>query len=86
MTPEKFNALNSLQQANFLWHNGIPVSELYHTKFSCALYQLEDFYVEVKFDPRNLLLHKITGFAPNCPVLDQYIKEIDISAVNPVKG
>jgi hypothetical protein len=81
MTADSFNLMNTLQQANFLWLYGTPVSELYEEQFSCALYQLEDFYVEVKYNKQNFFLYKMCGFTLNCPILDQYIGEIDISGL-----
>lgn len=79
MTPVSFNAMNTIQQANFLWLYGTPVGELCQGEFSCALYQLEDFYVEVKYNKQNFLLYRMCGFSLDCPILDQYIREIDIS-------
>jgi hypothetical protein len=81
MTAQRFNALNILEQARFLWEHGIPVGELHEKHFACSLYQVDNFYVEVRFNNQNLLLYKIFGFTHNCPALDQYIKSIDLSGV-----
>lgn len=79
MTAQRFNALSVVEQARFLWDNGIPVGELYDRQFASALYQVDNFYVEVKFNKQNLILYRICGFTHNCPLLDEYIKAIDIS-------
>jgi len=81
ITPDKFNALSPLQQATTIWQSGVPVGELYDKFYVYALYQLFDFYVEVKFCKANFVLHEMCAFAACCSHLDLYIKEIDISPV-----
>ena len=81
ITPDKFNHLSSLNQATLIWQQGMPVGELYDKLYAYALYQLYDFYVEVKFCKSKFILQEMCAFSTNCSHLDLYIKEIDISPV-----
>jgi hypothetical protein len=79
ITPEHFNKLLPLQQATLLWQHGVPVGELHDRLYVYALYQVGDFYVEVKFCKTNFILQQMCAFSSNCSHLDLYIKDIDIS-------
>jgi hypothetical protein len=81
ITTDKFNNLSPLNQATLIWQHAVPVGELYDKLYAYALYQLFDFYVEVKFCKANFVLHEMCAFSTNCSHLDLYIKEIDISPV-----
>lgn len=81
MIPEEFNKLSPLRQAAIVWQDGILVGELYDKVYAYALYQLFDFYVEIKFCKTNFVLKHMCAFSINCPQLDLYIRDIDISQI-----
>jgi hypothetical protein len=79
INPDKFNVLAPLQQATLVWQLGVPVGELYDKFYVYALYQVFDFYVEVKFCKTNFVLYEMCAFPACSSRLDLYIKKIDIS-------
>ncbi|MEI9959483.1 MAG: hypothetical protein WDM90_24900 [Ferruginibacter sp.] len=80
MLLDKFNKLNSMQKTAIVWQCGVPVSEIQDKYYSYSLYQLFDFYVEIKFLRTNYVFFDMCGFTAQSSHLDLYIKQIDVAS------
>ncbi len=81
ITLYEFNSLAENEKAECLWEYGVHVSERFDNKYTYVLYQLSNFYVEVKYDCDDNLILKITSFSSTTK-LKPYIDDIDINQLN----
>jgi hypothetical protein len=81
MTLYEFNQLDELEQIETFWVEGQKVGERSGKSFRYLLYQLNDFYVEVKFNMVVNVIYAMRSFESESPHLDVYLLPIDISAV-----
>jgi hypothetical protein len=77
----EFNSLNEFHKGEALWEYGIHVSQRTEGEIGYSLYQLHDFYVEVKYNGRINAITKFTSFSTHTK-LEPYLEKIDISRVN----
>ena len=78
ITLYEFNSLAEHEKGECLWEYGVHVSERFDDKFGYILYQLHDFYVEVKYDCTDNCITKFTSFSTTTK-LEPYINDIDIN-------
>jgi len=77
MTLYEFNALTEFDKGEALWEHGVHVSERFDTECWYSLYQLHNFYVEVKYNGGISAITKFTSFN-TCTKLEPYLDKIDI--------
>ncbi len=77
MTLYQFKALDEEEQYNTLWNKGVFVAGRITEEHKFLLYQLEAFYIEVKYDGD---LNKILGLRSfkNVSQLEPYLKNIPL--------
>ena len=81
MTMFEFNQLDELEQIKTFWVEGQKVGERLGKSFRYVLYQVTDFYVEVKYDLAVNAIYAMRSFDCESHHLDVYLLPIDISAV-----
>ena len=81
MTMYEFNQLDELEQIETFWVEGQKVGERLSKSFRYVLYQVNDFYVEVKYNMVVNVIYAMRSFESESPHLDVYLLPIDISAV-----
>ena len=81
MTLYEFNQLDELEQTETFWVRGQKVGERLSKSFRYVLYQLNSFYVEIKYNMVANVIYAMRGFECKSPHLDIYLLQIDISAV-----
>lgn len=62
MKPADFNKLPFQQQLDTLYFSGDILANRYEGENVFLLYNLRDFYVELRYDAYNSKLHQITTF------------------------
>lgn len=80
MTLYEFTQLNNLDQVNAIINFGLPVLETSNGINIIELFQLDDFYVEVKRNTADVITG-ITPFDYSSIMLNYYIYDIDISTL-----
>ena len=82
ITLYEFNSLNEFEKGAALWEYGVHVSERFDRECGYSLYQLNDFYVEVKY---HSIENDITIFFyfSNTSRLEPYLSNININELNP---
>jgi hypothetical protein len=65
------------EKGEALWEYGVHVSERFHEECGYSLYQLNDFYVEVKYNGGLNAITKLTSFY-TITKLEPYFLNIDI--------
>jgi len=78
ITLYEFNSLNEFEKGAALWEYGVHVSERFDQECGYSLYQLNNFYVEVKYKGDINALTKFTAFSTYTK-LEPYLRNIDIS-------
>jgi len=81
MTQYEFNQLDELAQIETFWVEGQKVGERLSKSFRYVLYQVNAFYVEVKYNMVVNVIYAMRSFEQESPWLDVYLLPIDISAV-----
>ena len=79
MTFEQFKYLNEVDQEMLLWTKGVEVASRTDGMNRYVLFQVEGFYMEVKYSVIFNLIKRIICF-DSTDLLDQYLSEIDIVA------
>jgi hypothetical protein len=77
----EFNQLDELEKIETFWVEGQKVGERSGKSVRYFLYQLNDFYVEVKYNMVANVIYAMRSFECESPYLDVYLLPIDISAV-----
>jgi hypothetical protein len=80
MLLDNFNQMNTPNKMLMVREYAIQVGELQDKWYSYCLYQLFDFYVEVKFVKGTYVFNGICGFTAQSTHLDMYIKEINVAS------
>ena len=81
MTMYEFNQLDELAQIETFWVEGQKVGERLSKSFRYVLYQVNAFYVEVKYNMVVNVIYAMRSFEQESSWLDVYLLPIDISAV-----
>ena len=81
MTLYEFNQLDELEQIETFWVEGQKVGERASKSFRYVLYQVNGFYVEIKYNMVVNVIYAMRSFECESPYLDAYLLPIDISAV-----
>ncbi len=81
ITLYEFNSLNEFEKGEALWEYGVHVSERFEGECGYALYQLNNFYVEVKYNGSINEISKFTSFSTYTK-LEPYLDKIDISGLH----
>ena len=81
ITLYEFNSLNEFEKGEALWEYGVHVDERFEGEIGYSLYQLNDFYVEVKYNGGVNAITELTSFSTDTK-LEPYFDKIDISGVN----
>lgn len=80
ITLYEFNSLSYLEKGEALVEYGVHIAERKEIEFGYVLYQLNNFYVEVKYHNGRNEIVMLTAFL-NSTKLEPYLKEIDISQI-----
>jgi hypothetical protein len=80
ITLYEFNSLDEFEKGAALWEYGVHVTERFDEECGYSLYQLNDFYVEVKYNDGANEISRFTSFR-NYTKLEPYLKNIDISQI-----
>ena len=80
ITLYEFNSLNEYEKGAALWDYGVHVSERFDNEYGYSLYQLNDFYVEVKYNGDINEISKFTSFR-NYTMLEPFLYDIDLSKI-----
>ena len=80
ITLYEFNLLSQFDKGDILYQFGVHISERKDGEFGYVLYQLNNFYVEVKyFNTRNeIIMLSVFSTTTN---LEPYLNNIDISKI-----
>lgn len=80
MTLNKFDSLGQTQQYEVLLEKAVYLSNRSDNNFSYILYQIESFYVEVKFDlvANDFIMYRAFD---DMEELEPYLLEIDLDEV-----
>ncbi|AKD54994.1 hypothetical protein [Spirosoma radiotolerans] len=62
MQPADFTSLSADQQLDTLYFTGDILANRYEGEHIFLLYNLRDFYVELRYDAYNNNLHQVTAF------------------------
>ncbi|MDN3657251.1 hypothetical protein QWZ08_16495 [Ferruginibacter paludis] len=81
MTMFEFKQLDELEQIETFWVEGQKVGERLGKSSRYILYQVNDFYVEIKYNLVVNVIYAMRSFECESPYLDVYLLPIDISAV-----
>jgi hypothetical protein len=81
MTIYEFNQLDELEKIETFWVYGQSVGERSGKSSRYVLYQVGDFYVEVKYNMIVNVIYAMRSFESESPHLDVYLMPIDISSV-----
>ena len=80
ITLYEFNSLNEFEKGEVSWEYGVHVDERYEGEIGYSLYQLNDFYVEVKYNGGLNAITKLTSFSTYTK-LEPYLDQVDISKI-----
>jgi len=80
ITLYEFNSLSEFEKGAALWDYGIHLTERFDEAYGYSLYQLNDFYVEVKYNGGINEITKFTSFNTYTK-LEPYLGNIDISKI-----
>jgi len=70
VTLSQFNELNELQQYNTVWDKGILIDARFTSKYKFVLYQVDTFYVEIKYDGEKNEILGLKSFTAVMPLLE----------------
>jgi hypothetical protein len=77
MTLYEFNRLKEKDQFTFLWRHGVFLINITTGPKKYALYQIDTFYVEVRYDFSDNKIEGLRSFL-NASQLDMYLSHIKI--------
>lgn len=80
MTFNEFRQLGVDEQELALWSQGVEVGQRRDTWFSYLLFQVDSFYIEVRFNVREEMIDRIVAFE-DTDQLEPYLPEVDIDAL-----
>ncbi len=80
ITFHEFNSLTKKEKSEALCEYAAFLYERPHRVFRVALYQVHNFYVEVKYDKRKNCIIEFQLFT-NTKLLEPYLHQIDISSI-----
>lgn len=80
MTFKEFRQLGVDEQELALWSQGVEVGQRRDTWFSYLLFQVDSFYIEVRFNVREEMIDRIVAFE-DTDQLEPYLPEVDIDAL-----
>jgi len=78
---EKYNGLDMPEKTSLVWRYGQLVSEMQDKLYSHCLYQLYDFYVEIKFIRYRYIVEGLCSFAAGSARLDMYTRDVNIADI-----
>jgi hypothetical protein len=70
VTLYQFKLLKENEQYATVWENGIMIDARITAQHKFILYQLEEFYVEIKYDAENNKLLGLKSFSSVMPLLN----------------
>ena len=76
----EFNCLSKKEKIEVLCEHSVCLCERPHAAFRIVLYQISNFYVEIKYHKLNNCIAEFQLFT-NTKLLEPYLKQIDISYV-----
>jgi hypothetical protein len=77
MTSYDFRLLPVRQQVKALYHNGVFIGKQLANNETVVLYQLEGFYVEIRYRKYRYYIHSISVFT-NINKVNPYLKAISL--------
>jgi len=80
ITLYEFNSLNDFEKGKALWEYGVHISERFEGEIGYSLYQLNNFYVEVRYNGGVNAITKLTSFCA-LTKLEPYLLNIDITNI-----
>jgi hypothetical protein len=80
ITLYEFNPLNKFEKEEILQEHGVHISERQDAEYGYVLYQLNNFYVEVKYHNNRNEILMLTSFS-NYTKLEPYLRDIDLSKI-----
>jgi len=80
MTLYEFNSLDDFEKGEALWEYGVHLTERFEGDIGYSLYQLYNFYVEVKYNGGINTITKFTSFKTETKLIP-YLDNIDISGI-----
>ena len=80
MTFTEYSQMGPVDQEFLLWSKGVEIAIRRNQLYSYLLYQLDAFYIEVRYCLRLDAIDKITGFE-DMRKLDPYLAQVNISTL-----
>jgi hypothetical protein len=77
MTLYEFNSLSDFDKGDVLFKHGEHISERFDEVYGYSLYQLNNFYIEIKYNGGTNAITKFTSFS-TYKKLEPYLDKIDI--------
>jgi hypothetical protein len=77
MTLYQYILLDDVEQANTLWEHGVMIAERREAAIRYLLYQIDKFYVEVRYNTIQNQIHSLTPFE-STNRLAPYLELMDI--------
>jgi hypothetical protein len=81
ITIKEFNSLDEAEQFEALWEYGQIVGHVFQNGFKFMLYQISNFYVEIKYDDETNAIKGLRAFE-DTESLDPYLKRISLKGIN----
>lgn len=81
MTLYQFNGLARMEKTLVIWMEAVLVANRNDEYYKCLLYQLDDFYIELRFDVYSDVLKEVYGFEANSPHIELFLCNIDITTI-----
>ena len=76
-----FKDLNELQQIKVVKQQSIRIAKRKEGIYRYVLYQIDSFYVELKYYKDTQAIHGMKPLAATSETLDKYLKRIDLSTL-----
>ena len=73
----EFNSLSQSEKIRLLYEDGVYVGKKEISGLSSLLYQLEGFYIEIRYKKYRQVIKAIYGFS-DTKYLDPYLEKMDI--------
>lgn len=83
MTLYQFNHLDEMEQAEILWDKGQMIADRRDDVYRYVLYQIDAFYVELKYHMEFNVLHGLRTFASTDKPLEPYLPFMNIDELFP---
>lgn len=80
ITIKEFISLNEWEQGDALWEYGELVGHRIENDHSILLYQISNFYVEVKYNNEANFIAELFPFE-NTDLLEPYLRQIDLKGI-----